>query len=189
MQPAPLSPSEPRPPGVLMFQPSLRRLVVIGALAAAPLTGALLPAAAAASPNRASDGMSTQPGAKAKAKTIVGVAAANPDFSTLVTAVKQAGLVGALDGKGPFTVFAPTNEAFAKIPADQLSALLGDKAKLTEVLTYHVLKGRVPSSSLKATQTVPTLEGGTLTIDLADGKATTTDGQGNPSNVVKTDIK
>src|SRR3954447_27033149 len=180
----------PRPVGVVMFQSSMRRVVVIGALVAAPLTVAVLPATAGASPNRPSTAMGSQTSsAKAKVKTIVGIAAANPDFSTLVTAVKQAGLVGALDGKGPFTVFAPTNEAFAKIPSDQLSALLGDKAKLTEVLTYHVLKGRVPSSSLKATQTVPTLEGGTMNISVADGKATITGGQGSVSNIVKTDVK
>ena len=116
-----------------MFQSSMRRLVVIGALAAASLTAAVLPATAGASPSRPSTGMGSQ-NSSTKAKTIVGVAAANPDFSTLVTAVKQAGLVGALKGKGPDTVFAPTNEAFAKIPADQLNALLADKAKLTAVL-------------------------------------------------------
>jgi uncharacterized surface protein with fasciclin (FAS1) repeats len=166
----------------------VRRLLVIGALAAVPLTGAVLPATAGASANHPSADMTPQ-NRSAKAKTIVGVAAANSDFSTLVTALKQAGLVGALKGKGPFTVFAPTNEAFAKIPADQLDALLADKAKLTSVLTYHVLKGRVPSSALKPTQTVPTLEGGEITINVADGKATITDGQGNVSNIVKTDIK
>ncbi len=170
-----------------MFQPSVRRLVVIGALAAAPLAGAVLPATAGASPSRPATGMSSQP-SSTKAKTIVGVAAANPDFSTLVTAVKRAGLVGALKGKGPYTVFAPTNEAFAKVPADQLNALLADKAKLTAVLTYHVLKSRVPSSSLEATQTIPTLESGTITINVANGKATITDGQGNVSNIVTTDV-
>ncbi len=171
-----------------MIQPSMRRLVAIGALVAAPLTAAVLPATAGASPNRPSANMSSQT-SSAKAKTIVGVAAANSDFSTLVTAIKQAGLVDALKGKGPYTVFAPTNEAFAKIPADQLNALLADKAKLSAVLQYHVLKGRVPSSSLKPTQTVPTLEGGTITIDVANGEATITDGQGNVSNIVMTDVK
>src|SRR4051794_19140052 len=122
----------PRPMGVVMFQPSMRRVVVIGALVAAPLTVAVLPATAGASPNRPSTAMGSQTSsAKAKAKTIVGVAAANPDFSPLVTAVKQAGLVDALNGKGPYTVFAPPNAAFAKTPADQLNALLADKAKLT----------------------------------------------------------
>jgi uncharacterized surface protein with fasciclin (FAS1) repeats len=125
----------------------------------------------------------------AKAKAIVGVAASNPDFSTLVTAIKKAGLVGALKGKGPFTVFAPTNEAFAKIPTDDLNALLADKAKLAALLQYHVLSGRVPSSALQPTQTVPTVEGGTITIDVANGAATITDGQGNVSNIVKTDVK
>jgi uncharacterized surface protein with fasciclin (FAS1) repeats len=173
-----------------MFQSSMRRVVVIGALVAAPLTVAVLPATAGASPNRPSTAMGSQTSsAKAKAKTIVGIAAANPDFSTLVTAVKQAGLVDALNGKGPYTVFAPTNDAFAKIPAEQLNALLADKAQLTAVLEYHVLKGRVPSSSLKATQTVPTLEGGTTTINVADGKATITDGQNNVSSIVMTDVK
>ena len=125
-----------------MFQPSVRRVVVIGALAAASLTVAVLPATAGASPSRPATGMSSQPSStKAKAKTIVGVAVANPDFSTLVTAVKQAGLVGALKGKGPYTVFAPTNEAFAKIPADQLNALLADKAKLTAVFDVPRAQG------------------------------------------------
>ena len=125
----------------------------------------------------------------ARAADIVDTAVSAGSFTTLVTAVKAAGLVNTLKGKGPYTVFAPTNEAFAKIPADQLDALLADKAKLTAVLTYHVVKGRVPSSSLKATQTVPTLEGGTITINVNDGKATITDGQGNVSNIVKTDVK
>jgi uncharacterized surface protein with fasciclin (FAS1) repeats len=165
----------------------MRRLVVISALVAAPVTGALLPATAGASPDRSS--MDAKSQTKKKTATIAGVAAANPDFSTLVTALKEAGLVGALKGKGPFTVFAPTNDAFAKIPADELDALLADKDQLTAVLQYHVLKGRVPSASLKATQTVPTLEGDTITIDVADGAATITDGQGNVSNIVKTDVK
>jgi uncharacterized surface protein with fasciclin (FAS1) repeats len=171
-----------------MFQRSMRRLVVAGALGTAVLSAAVLPAPAGASANHPSTAMGPQ-NSSTKAKTIVGVAAANPDFSTLVTALKRAGLVGALKAKGPYTVFAPTNEAFAKIPADQLNALLADKTKLTAVLTYHVVKGRVPSSSLEPTQTVRTLEGGTFTIDVADGKATITDGQGNVSPIVTTDIK
>src|SRR3954447_762412 len=180
--------AETSTPGVAMFQPSMRRFVVIGAVAAASVTGTILPATAGASQRHPSAGMSSQ-SSSTKAKTIVDVAAANPEFSTLVTALKQAGLVSALAGKGPYTVFAPTNDAFAKLPADQLQALLADKAELTAVLTYHVLKGRVPSSSLKATQTVPTLEGGTMNISVADGKATITDGQGSVSNIVKTDVK
>jgi uncharacterized surface protein with fasciclin (FAS1) repeats len=169
-----------------MSKQPIRRLLLIGALTVSTTAAtALTPAfAGASSKTTASATHSTK-----QSKTIVGVAASNPDFSTLVTAVKAAGLVKALNGKGPFTVFAPTNEAFAKIPADQLNALLADKAKLAAVLKYHVLKGKVPASALQPTQTVPTLEGGTIQIDLSDGKATITDGQGNLSNIVKTDIK
>ena len=125
----------------------------------------------------------------AAAADIVETTVSNGSFKTLTAALQAAGLVETLKGKGPYTVFAPTNDAFAKVPADQLNALLADKAKLTAVLEYHVLKGRVPSSSLKATQTVPTLEGGTTTINVADGKATITDGEGNVANIVMTDVK
>ena len=84
--------------------------------------------------------------ADASGKTIVDLAVATPDLSTLVTAVKAAGLVETLSGPGPFTVFAPTNAAFAKIPPAQLKALLADKAALTKILTYHVISGEVPAS-------------------------------------------
>jgi uncharacterized surface protein with fasciclin (FAS1) repeats len=76
-------------------------------------------------------------------KTIVGVAAGNEDFSTLVTAVKAADLVDTLNGKGPYTVFAPNNAAFKKIPADALAAVLKDKEKLTKILKAHVVEGKV----------------------------------------------
>jgi uncharacterized surface protein with fasciclin (FAS1) repeats len=124
-----------------------------------------------------------------KKQTVVAIAAQNPDFSTLASALKEAGLTKTLKAKGPFTVFAPTNEAFAKVPQDQLDALLADKAALTKVLTYHVLAGKVPSSALKPTQEVTALDDSPFTITVADGKATITDGQGNAINVVKTDIK
>ncbi|NBQ96228.1 MAG: fasciclin domain-containing protein, partial [Betaproteobacteria bacterium] len=78
-----------------------------------------------------------------QAKDIVDTAVSAGNFSTLVTAIKAAGLVDTLKGKGPFTVFAPTDEAFAKIPKANLDALLADKAKLSGVLTYHVVPGRV----------------------------------------------
>ncbi|MBM3339893.1 MAG: fasciclin domain-containing protein, partial [Betaproteobacteria bacterium] len=78
-----------------------------------------------------------------KAQDIVDTAIAAGNFKTLVTAVKAAGLVDTLKGKGPFTVFAPTDEAFAKLPKATLDGLLADKAKLTAVLTYHVVPGKV----------------------------------------------
>ena len=81
----------------------------------------------------------------AKAEDIVGIAAGNKDFSTLVTAVKAAGLVETLQGDGPFTVFAPTDDAFAALPAGVLDALLlpENKALLVQILTYHVVSGKV----------------------------------------------
>ena len=83
-------------------------------------------------------------------KDIVDTAISAGSFKTLVTAVQAAGLVETLKGKGPFTVFAPTDKAFAKIPKDQLDALLADKAKLTKVLTYHVVAGKVMAADVKA---------------------------------------
>ncbi len=76
-------------------------------------------------------------------KNIIETATSNPDFSTLVTALKAADLVETLSGAGPFTVFAPTNAAFAKIPEATLKAVLADKVKLTSILTYHVVSGKV----------------------------------------------
>ncbi|NBT82240.1 MAG: fasciclin domain-containing protein [Betaproteobacteria bacterium] len=93
-----------------------------------------------------------------QAKDIVDTAVSAGNFSTLVTAIKAAGLVDTLKGKGPFTVFAPTDEAFAKIPKANLDALLADKAKLSGVLTYHVVPGRVMAKDVKA-GSVKTVQG------------------------------
>ena len=120
----------------------------------------------------------------AASETIVDIASANPDFSTLVSAVTEAGLVETLSGDGPFTVFAPTNEAFAKIPQDQLDAILADQAKLKSILTYHVIAGKVLSTDLKPEQSVATVEGQNVDIKVADGTATI-----NGCNIVKTDIE
>jgi uncharacterized surface protein with fasciclin (FAS1) repeats len=84
------------------------------------------------------------------AEDIVDTAVAAGNFTTLVTAIKAAGLVDTLKGKGPFTVFAPTDEAFAKVPKADLNALLKDKAKLTAVLTYHVVPAKVMAKDVKA---------------------------------------
>jgi uncharacterized surface protein with fasciclin (FAS1) repeats len=121
----------------------------------------VLPVSAAA-PAMAGN-MHKQPG------TIVDIAVANPDFSTLVAALKAAGLVDALNAKGPFTVFAPTNAAFAALPAGTVESLLKpeNKAKLVAVLTYHVIAADIPSSALagKKLTSPATLQGGTLAID------------------------
>ena len=153
----------------------------LGVVMAVSLAG---PAMASAS-GAGSDGQSSN----TKKQTVVAIAASNPDFSTLTSAIKQAGLVKTLKSKGPFTVFAPTNEAFAKVPAADLQALLADKTALTNVLTYHVLDSKVPSSALQPTQDVTAVNSAPFTITVADGKATISDGQGQTANIVKTDIK
>ncbi len=103
-----------------------------------------------------------------QAKDIVDTAVAAGNFKTLATALQAAGLVDTLKGKGPFTVFAPTDEAFAKIPKDQLDALLKDKAALTKVLTYHVVPGKVMAKDVKAGM-VKTVQGSELTVATAGG--------------------
>ena len=103
------------------------------------------------------DGMAQDPAATA--------ASNNPVLSTLVTAVTEAGLVDTLNGDGPFTIFAPSNDAFAAIPAEQLSAILADKDLLTSILTYHVVAGeKMSSADLIAAGTVTTVNGEDLTI-------------------------
>ena len=116
-----------------------------------------------------------------QAKDIVDTAVAAGSFKTLATALQAAGLVDTLKGKGPFTVFAPTDEAFAKVPKVDLDALLADKAKLTKVLTYHVVPGKVMASDVKAGK-VKTVEGSELTVSTSGGVMV--DG----AHVVKTDI-
>jgi uncharacterized surface protein with fasciclin (FAS1) repeats len=116
-----------------------------------------------------------------QAKDIVETAVAAGDFKTLATALGAAGLVDTLKGKGPFTVFAPTDAAFAKIPKADLDALLKDKAKLTAVLTYHVVPGKVMAADVKAAS-VKTVQGSNLTVTTAGGVKV------NNANVVKTDI-
>ena len=104
----------------------------------------------------------------AQAKDIVDTAVGAGNFKTLAAALQAAGLVDTLKGKGPFTVFAPTDEAFAKVPKAQLDALLADKAKLTAVLTYHVVSGKVMAKDVKAGK-VKTVQGSELTVATAGG--------------------
>ena len=102
------------------------------------------------------------------AKDIVDTAVSAGNFKTLATALKEADLIDTLKGAGPFTVFAPTDAAFAKLPPDQLRALLADKDKLTEVLTYHVVPGVVMSKDVKA-GSVKTVEGSALRVTTMGG--------------------
>ncbi len=105
------------------------------------------------------------------AADIVDTAAGNESFSTLVAAIKAAGLVETLKGEGPFTVFAPTNEAFAALPAGTVEDLLKpeNKDKLTAILTYHVVAGKVMSGDLKDDMMAKTVQGGEVKIDLDNG--------------------
>ncbi len=121
----------------------------------------------------------------APAADIVETAAANPQFSTLVTAVKAAGLVDTLQGDGPFTVFAPTNAAFAKVPADTLASLLKpeNKAQLTSVLTYHVAPAKVMAAQVVDLKFAPTVNGQPAPVSVTDGVVKLGD-----ATVVKTDI-
>lgn len=120
---------------------------------------------------------------EAESKNIVEIASSNPDFSTLVTAVKAAGLVDTLSGTGPFTVFAPTNEAFAKLPAGTLDSLLKDPAKLKAILTYHVVSGNVKAADVVKLTKATTVEGKDVTVKV-DGSMVMI----NDANVTKTDI-
>jgi len=104
----------------------------------------------------------------AQAKDIVDTAVSAGQFKTLATALQAAGLVETLKGPGPFTVFAPTDEAFAKIPKADLEALLKDKAKLTAVLTYHVVPGKVMAKDVAPGQ-VKTVQGSALTVSTTGG--------------------
>jgi uncharacterized surface protein with fasciclin (FAS1) repeats len=114
---------------------------------------------------------------------IVDTAVAAGAFSTLVKAVRAAGLVETLKGTGPFTVFAPTDEAFAKLPAGTLDAVLADKAKLAAILTYHVVPGKVMAADVVKLTSAKTVNGQTVKIAVDGGKVMV-DG----ANVVKTDI-
>ncbi len=114
---------------------------------------------------------------------IIDIASQDKELSILVTAIKAADLVETLNGSGPFTVFAPTNAAFNKLPSGTLDNLLNDKKQLTAILTYHVLSGDVMSKDIE-NGTVTTVEGQDLVINKTDTGVTV-----NNANVVKADIK
>ena len=115
-------------------------------------------------------------------QNIVEVAKGAGSFTTLVKAIEVAGLAETLSGPGPFTVFAPTDDAFAKVPAKDLEALLADKAALTAVLTYHVVSGTVMAKDVVGLKSAKTVQGAELAIDTTSGVKV------GGANVVKTDI-
>lgn len=136
--------------------------------------------------------------ATAQSKDIVGVASGSADHSTLVAAVKAADLASTLQGKGPFTVFAPTNEAFNKLPAGVVDNLLKpeNKQKLSAILTYHVVSGKLDAKQVLAAikkgngkAELTTVAGGMLTASVENGKVILTDATGGRSTVTATDLK
>lgn len=160
-------------------------LRLAGVVAVFALTAAACGSSSSSSSSKsAKSTSSTSAMSTASSKTVVVVAGSNPDFKTLVTAVTKAGLVETLSGPGPFTVFAPTDAAFAAIPPAQLNAILADKAQLTKILTYHVVPGKVMAADLQPEQMVKTVEGQNLDIKVTNGAATV-----NGCNIVKTDIQ
>lgn len=129
--------------------------------------------------------------------TIVGVAASNENFSTLVAAVKAADLVGTLNSEGPFTVFAPTNEAFSKLPAGTVESLLKseNKGTLSSILTYHVVAGKFMAADVvKAIKdnngkfVITTVNGEKLTAHIMNEKVMLQDAKGNSSTIILTDV-
>lgn len=134
----------------------------------------------------------------AQTKDVVDIAIGSADHTTLVAAVKAADLVGTLKGKGPFTVFAPTNAAFDKLPAGTVATLLKpeSKSQLSKILTYHVVSGNLDAAAVVAAvkkgngkAVVTTVSGGKLTVTLDNEKVKLTDESGNSAYVVAADLK
>ena len=123
-------------------------------------------------------------------KNIIQNAVNSKDHTTLVAAVKAAGLVDTLEGKGPFTVFAPTNAAFGKLPAGTVDTLVKpeNKATLTKILTYHVVPGKLEAASLTDGKKLKTAEGEDLTVKLKDGKVWIVDAKGGTSMVTISNV-
>jgi uncharacterized surface protein with fasciclin (FAS1) repeats len=116
-------------------------------------------------------------------KDIVETAEAAGSFNTLLTAATEAGLVDTLKGDGPFTVFAPTDEAFAKVPEEMLNALLRDKAKLKEVLLYHVVQGKVMAADAVKLDSANTVQGQPIMIKAQGGKVMINNAQVTPADI------
>ena len=117
------------------------------------------------------------------ANDVVDIAAQAGQFNTLVEAVKAAGLVETLRGEGPLTVFAPTDEAFAKIPADTLQAVLNNREQLTAILTYHVVPGKLMASDVVRSSQLQTVQGQSITVSTEGGVRV------DDANVIQTDIE
>jgi uncharacterized surface protein with fasciclin (FAS1) repeats len=172
------------------------------ALLSAAAFGALALSAAAIAPASAEDKKMMKSEMSGEKTVMVGGAAMFPskniiqnavnskDHTTLVAAVKAAGLVDTLEGKGPFTVFAPTNSAFGKLPAGTVDTLVKpeNKPALTKILTYHVVPGRLEASSLADGKKLKTVEGEELTVKKAGDKVMIVDAKGGSSTVTISNV-
>ena len=180
-----------------MTKVSLRG-VAVAALASAALVGAAPALAQSMNHSAHAEAAVTVGGAAMyPTKTIVENAVNSPIHTTLVAAVKAAGLVETLSGPGPFTVFAPTDDAFAKLPAGTVETLVepANKATLTKILTYHVVAGRVTAADLAARiaagggkAELTTVEGGKLTASLRGASVILTDEKGGVATVTQADV-
>ena len=160
--------------------------MVCGVLAAVVAMAATLSSATAGECPLSKKAVKVQAVKLAEKKDIVDTAVGAKSFTTLVAAVKAAGLVETLKSKGPFTVFAPTDEAFKKLPEGTVESLLKpeNKDKLVAVLTYHVVPGKVMAAYVVKLKNAKTVQGGEVDIVVADGKVKV-----DNANVVKTDIE
>src|SRR4051812_19892966 len=165
-----------------------RILPVIATLA---LSGVALPLPASAQATMSSEKTVMVGGAPMyPSKNIVENAVNSKDHTTLVAAVKAAGLVDTLSGSGPFTVFAPTNAAFSKLPKGTVDTLVKpeNKAALTKILTYHVVAGKMNAADLQDGQKLTTVEGEQLTVKKSGGKAMIVDAKGGSSTITIPDV-
>ena len=173
-------------PGSLLASLGIAAGVILGCTTAPAATAPTSAPAAASAPTSAPAAASaptSSPAVTPRAQTdIVDTAVAAGSFTTLAKLLTSAGLIDTLKGAGPFTVFAPTDEAFAKIDKATLDALAADPAKLKAVLTYHVVSGKVLAMDVKAGQ-VPTLASQSITVSLAGGTVMV-----NNAKVIKTDV-
>ncbi len=175
----------------------MRTFMIAGVSAAALLALSACNSEEPADTTMTADTTAEQPAAPAAEGTVVEVAQGNPEFSTLVEAVTAADLAGTLNGAGPFTVFAPTNAAFDKIPEADLQALLQPEQReaLQGVLTYHVVPGRLTAADIASraeanngSVELETVEGGTLTLSESNGQWVITDENGGTSTIAMADV-
>jgi uncharacterized surface protein with fasciclin (FAS1) repeats len=167
----------------------VRRFGLLAAIPAAAVLIAGCGGSGSTSSTSSSGGTASSQAPSPAAQNIVQVASGNPEFSTLTTAVQAAGLAETLSGPGPYTVFAPTNQAFAALPAGTLDSLLKpeNKATLAGILTYHVVTGSLPAKDVKAGD-VTTVNGANFKVSTDGGAVYITDDKGQIAKVVTTDI-